>query len=120
VTKGDDLRDPFGSVFWHDLSHATCSAETVCATGSPGDPVPSEGQQPRPSRQGTRDHHLRDGSPREVWADTYNAKLAVLVTGALKAGAITVAQIVAALNEDPDGGDPRVRVEAGAVRPGRL
>jgi hypothetical protein len=116
VTKGDDLRYPFGSVFWHNLARVTWSAEKVGALGH--QVILSHRKGNNHAHQGRQLVTItwRDGLPGEVWEETYNAKLAVLISGVLKTGPMTVARIVAALNEDTDEGDPRIKAGQRARR----
>lgn len=112
VTKGDDLRYPFGSVFWHNLARVTWSAEKVGAQGH--QVILSHRKGNNHAHQGRQLVTItwRDGLPGEVWEETYNARLAVLISGVLKSGPMTVSRIVAALNEDLDEGDPRIKADS--------
>jgi hypothetical protein len=113
VTKGDDMRYPFGSVFWHNLARITWSAEKVGGQGH---------QVILSHRKGNNHAHQgkslvtitwRDGLPGEVWEEAYNVRLAVLISAVLTAeGPRTVAQIVASLNADLDEGDPRIKPDS--------
>ena len=86
VTKGDDLRYPFGSVFWHNLARVTWSAEKVGAQGH---------QVIRRHRKGNNHAHQGkqlvtitwwEGLPADVREETYNVKLAVLIKAVLRGG----------------------------------
>jgi hypothetical protein len=113
VTKGDDLRYPFGSVFWHNLARVTWSAEKVGAQGH--QVILSHRKGNNHAHQGKQLVTITwwDGLPAEVREETYNVKLAVLIKAVLRAaGPSTVAQIVAALNADLDEGDPRIKPDS--------
>ena len=113
VTKGDDLRYPFGSVFWHNLARVTWSAEKVGAQGH--QVILSHRKGNNHAHQGKQLVTITwwEGLPAEVREETYNVKLAVLIKAVLRAeGPSTVAQIVAALNADLDEGDPRIKPDS--------
>ncbi len=113
VTKGDDLRYPFGSVFWHNLARVTWSAEKIGAQGH---------QVILSHRKGNNHEHQGkqlvtitwwEGLPAEVREETFNVKLALLIKAVLRAeGPLPVAKIVAALNADLDEGDPRIKPDS--------
>ena len=113
VTKGDDLRYPFGSVFWHNLARVTWSAEKVGAQGH--QVILSHRKGNNHAHQGKQLVTITwwEGLPADVREETYNVKLAVLIKAVLQAeGPSTVAQIVAALNADLDEGDPRIKPDS--------
>jgi hypothetical protein len=113
VTKGDDLRYPFGSVFWHNLARVTWSAEKVGAHGH--QVILSHRKGNNHAHQGKQLVTITwwEGLPAEVREETYNVKLAVLIKAVLKAeGPLPVAKIVAALNADLDEGDPPIKPDS--------
>ena len=113
VTKGDDLRYPFGSVFWHNLARVTWSAEKVGVQGH--QVILSHRKGNNHSHQGKSLVTItwREGLPGEVWEETYNVRLALLISAVLKAeGPRTVSQIVTSLNGDLEEGEARIKPDS--------
>jgi hypothetical protein len=113
VTKGDDLRYPFGSVFWHNLARVTWSAEKVGAHGH--QVILSHRKGNNHAHQGKQLVTITwwEGLPAEVREEIYTVKLAVLIKAVLRReGPSTAAQIVAALNADLDEGDRRIKPDS--------
>ncbi len=109
VTKAEDLRYPFGSAFWHNLARTTWSLS-------------------RESEQTILAHRKHnnyaavgklvvgvtwwEGMPREVWEKGYSLALADRMDEVLGVTAMTVAEIVAALNADVDEGEKAVKTDS--------
>lgn len=114
VTKTDDLRYPFGSVFWHNLCRVSWSLSDA-SQGDPGSHVVLLANR-------KANNHLRqpktlitvtwlDGLPREVWEQSYAARLTDLIDTALADGPRTATAIVAWLNADKDDDDPPFKAD---------
>ncbi len=98
VTKVDDPRYPFGSVFWHNLARMTWSL-----TGSESEVLLKHRKHNNYPSLGTFALSItwHDGCLREVWERGYNMTILRRVLDALDdAGPLTLDQLVAAINDD--------------------
>jgi len=98
VTKVDDPRYPFGSVFWHNLARMTWSL-----TGSEAEVLLKHRKHNNYPSLGTFALSItwQDGYLREVWERGYNMTILRRVLDALDdAGSLTLDQLVAAINDD--------------------
>lgn len=113
ATKAGDLRFPFGSVFWHNLARVTWSAQKL------GD---DEGHRVLLTHRKGNNHARQgrhvvtvewwDGLPREVSEVPYSVKLSEQLTAVLKAGSLTVAEIVARINAEVADDEPKVKPDS--------
>ncbi len=97
VTKGDDLRYPFGSVFWHNLARITYSLErsgrgTVLVNRK------ANNYAFRPKHEITTT--WVDGRPQEVCERPMQQVLSQRIRAVLEGGALTVEKIVEILNDE--------------------
>lgn len=98
VTKVDDPRYPFGSVFWHNLARMTWSL-----TGSESEVLLKHRKHNNYPGLGTFALSITwaDGYLREVWERGYNMTILRRVLDALEdAEPLTIDQIAAAINDD--------------------
>ena len=98
VTKVDDPRYPFGSVFWHNLARMTWSL-----TGSEAEVLLKHRKHNNYPSLGTFALAItwQDGYLREVWERGYNMTILRRVLDALDdAGPLTLDQLAAAINDD--------------------
>jgi hypothetical protein len=104
VNRADDLRYPFGSVFWHNLSRTTWS-------------LARDGERAIVRHVKHNDHRnlgrfvvevtWLDDRPMEVSETPYGLVIADRIDEVLVEGSTTKGQIVAALNLQCDEGEPR-------------
>ncbi len=98
VTKVDDPRYPFGSVFWHNLARMTWSM-----TGIESEVLLKHRKHNNYPGLGTFALTItwQDGYLREVWERGYNMTILRRVLDALEdAGALTIDQLFAVINDD--------------------
>jgi hypothetical protein len=98
VTKVDDPRYPFGSVFWHNLARMTWSL-----TGSEPEVLLKHRKHNNYPGLGTFALTItwQDGYLREVWERGYNMTILRRVLDALEdSGALTLDQLLSAINDD--------------------
>lgn len=102
VTKADDLRYPFGSVFWHNLARVTWSlhkdGERVVLTHRKSNNYANQGRT-------VVTVTWFDGLPRDVAEQTYSAVVADRIAEVLGNDSLAVAMIVARLNSDLEEGE---------------
>jgi hypothetical protein len=95
VTKADDLRYPFGSVFWHNLARITWSlhkdGERVILTHRKSNNYANQGRT-------VVTVTWRDGLPRDVAEQAYSAVVADRIEEVIASEALAVGTIVARLN----------------------
>lgn len=111
VTKAEELRYPFGSAFWHNLARTTWSLKRE-GEGA----ILAHRKHNNYASLGKFVVNVTwlDDLPREVWEQGYSLALGDRIDEALGSGALSVAEIVALLNEDVD--DDEDRVKANSVR----
>lgn len=112
VTKADDLRYPFGSIFWHNLARVTWSAKK---TGTEGHRLILQHRKHNnyaPMGRFLVTVEWIDNLPREVRSEHYSVALADRIEEALADKPLTVAGIVTALNDEED----EEKVKANSVR----
>ncbi|HQU34348.1 MAG TPA: DnaB-like helicase N-terminal domain-containing protein [Thermoanaerobaculaceae bacterium] len=113
VTKADDQRYPFGSVFWHNLSRVTWS---LSPGGSNGEHsvILTHRKRNNYGSLGKLLIHVRweDGLPVEVTERRYSAALADRIVVELTAGPQTVSELVTVLNDNLDEGAEKFRPDS--------
>lgn len=111
VTKADDMRYPFGSIFWHNLARVTWSlskdGEQLMLTNRKANNYANQG---RTSLTVT----WLDNLPREVSERPYSAVLSDRIDEILDGGSLSAAAIVRRLNEEVD--DDEQTVKSDSVR----
>lgn len=106
VTKADDLRYPFGSIFWHNLSRTTWSLKndggTVVLTHRKHN---NYAHQP-PAKVEVQWN--ADGMPVDLWERSYHEDLARRISQVLSGRSMSVEEICLALDElnDDDEAEP--------------
>ena len=110
VTKADDLRYPFGSVFWHNLARVTWS---LASAGDGALLVNRKANNYLNLGRFVVTVTYRDGLPREVRERPFALAMADRIGEVLADGALTVKEIVSALSADAGEGD---EVKANSVR----
>lgn len=109
VTKAEDGRYPFGSVFWHNLARVTWGLAKgqggAILTNRKANNYPNQGRQ-------LVTVTWSDDRPASVWERSYTAKLAELITDALAERPLTVAEITTALEEDRDEDEPAIKADS--------
>lgn len=102
VTKADDLRYPFGSVFWHNLARVTWSlhkdGERVILTHRKANSYAHQGRT-------LVTVTWRDDLPRDVAEQAYSAVVADRIAEVLAGDSLAVGTIVARLNVDLEEGE---------------
>lgn len=112
VTKADDLRYPFGSVFWHNLCRVSWSLSRTA--GGRLELVNRKSNNYAKAGRAEVIVTWLDDELREVWERPYSAALAERIDEALTDGPLTAGQLVDRLNEEcEDGEEP---VKANSVR----
>jgi hypothetical protein len=110
VTKADDLRYPFGSIFWHNLARVTWSmskdGERVILANRKSNNYGIAGRS-------ILEITWRDGLPVDILERSYSAALADQIDDVLVSG-MTVSAIVRRLNEDA--GEDAAPVKTDTVR----
>lgn len=109
VTKADDLRYPFGSVFWHNLSRVTWSAKRD------GEAIVLAHR-----KHNNYEKHANtrveitwlDGLPVSVWEREASEELSQRIGAALRGEPRTVTQICDLLDEDHDEDDESTRADS--------
>jgi hypothetical protein len=113
VTKADDARYPFGSVFWHNLARSTWSLSAAGERGSHGMVLTHRKHNNYPN---LGKYQLtvawRDGLPVGVQERAYSPALAERIGLLLGDDALTVAEIVAAINDDLEEGSEAVKPDS--------
>jgi hypothetical protein len=111
VTKADDLRYPFGSVFWHNLARITWSlhkdGEKVVLTHRKSNNYVNQGKT-------IVTVTWLDGLPRDVAEVKYSTIVAERIADVLGNGSLAVGAIVARLNGDLD--EDEQPIKANTVR----
>lgn len=107
VTKADELRYPFGSVFWHNLARVTWSLNR--AAGGRLELVNRKSNNHEKAGRFEVTVTWQDDELREVWERGYSAALADRIADVLGDEASTVGQIVRRLNEECDDGETEVK-----------
>jgi hypothetical protein len=106
VTKADDLRYPFGSVFWHNLARVTWSLHRdgarVILTHRKANSYANQGKT-------VVTVTWRDGLPRDVAEQTYSTVVADRIEEVLGDGSFLVTAIVARLNADLEEDDQPIK-----------
>lgn len=110
VTKADDVRYPFGSIFWHNLARVTWS---MTKDGDRRILTSRKANNYGPQGRFVATITWHDGLPRDVHEQGYSQALADRIDEVLVA-AMPVARIVALLNEDA--GDDVDRVKPDSIR----
>jgi hypothetical protein len=99
VNRADDLRFPFGSVFWHNLSRVTWSLSRdgtgIVLTNRKANNYTNLGRY-------LVTFTWRDDVLREVWERGYSLALADQIAEALGDDELTVAEVIERLSEDLD------------------
>lgn len=118
VTKADDLRFPFGSVFFHNLARVTWSlersGESTILTNRKANNYEAPGKT-------LVTVTWTDDLPREVWEQPYSKVLSDRIADVLGVGeGLTVAQITTRLADevDEDGSPPKANSVRTALRRG--
>lgn len=98
VTKVDDSRYPFGSIFWHNLARTTWSL-----TGDEGETLLRHRK--HNNYQGLGSFSLaitwsEEGQLQEVWERGYNMTILARALDVLTAGPAMLAEILTAINDD--------------------
>ena len=114
VTKADDLRYPFGSVFWHNLCRGSWSLKS-----DGNETILCHRKSNNYERAGsfTVSTTWQDGALGEVWERPYSLVLADRIAEALAEEPLGVADLVARLEED-DGGSVKPDSVRTALRRG--
>jgi hypothetical protein len=113
VTKADDMRYPFGSIFWHNLARTTWGLQA----DQSGAVVLSHRKHNNyaPLGRFVVNATWHDGRLMEVWEKGYQLALRERISDILAAGPLTLTEIVEALNEDDMGGVPVKRESVSRV-----
>lgn len=109
VTKADDLRYPFGSVFWHNLSRVTWSLQR---DGERSMLVNRKANSYAVGGRYVVEVTYSDDRPVSVWERPYSAVLAERIDEVLAGESRTLAEIVSALNADADEGQATVKANS--------
>jgi AAA domain len=106
VTKADDLRYPFGSVFWHNLARVTWSlhrdGERTVLTHRKANSYANQGKT-------VVTVTWRDGLPRDVAEQAFSLVVADRIDEVLAGHSLPVAAIVARLNGDLEDGEEAIK-----------
>lgn len=104
VTKADDMRYPFGSIFWHNLARTTWGLQA----DQSGTVVLSHRKHNNYARIGPFAvlSTWQDGRLVEVWERSHSQHLKDRITAVLADGPMTIAEIVEALNGEQEEGTP--------------
>ena len=106
VTKADDLRYPFGSVFWHNLARITWSlhrdGDRVVLTHRKSNNYVNQGKT-------VVTVTWRDGLPRDVAERAYSTVVADRIEEVLGGDSLAVTAIVARLNGDLEEGEEAIK-----------
>jgi hypothetical protein len=113
VTKTDDLRYPFGSVFWHNLARTTWSLAKAGSGGAHEVVLTHR----KTNNHGSLGKFLititwTDGLPVEVTERGYTPALADRIAEMLTGGPLTVAELVTSLNDSLDEGAEHFRPDS--------
>jgi hypothetical protein len=113
VTKTDDARYPFGSVFWHNLARTTWS---LASAGKGGSHTVVLTHRKHNNYSNLGEFLLtitwRDGMPVEVQEYRYSPVLAEQIGLVLGNGGLTVPEIITALSDDRDEGAETVKADS--------
>jgi AAA domain len=108
VTKADDLRYPFGSVFWHNLARVTWSlhrdGERIILTHRKANSYAHQGKS-------VVTITWFDGLPRDVAEQGYSAVVADRIADVLAGEAMLVRTIVARLNGELEEGEQPIKAD---------
>jgi hypothetical protein len=108
VTKADDLRYPFGSVFWHNLARVTWSlakdGERAILTNRKSNNYANAGRV-------VVTVTWSDGRPVDLLEHSFTLALSERIDEALGDEELTVSEIVRRLNEDADEDEQRVKAD---------
>lgn len=108
VTKADDLRYPFGSVFWHNLARVTWSlhkdGDRVVLTHRKSNNYANQGRT-------VVTVTWLDGLPRDVAEQSFSAVVADRVAEALAGESLTVGAIVARLKDAIEDGEQPIKAD---------
>ncbi len=108
VTKADDLRYPFGSVFWHNLARVTWSLHKdgvrIVLTHRKANSYANQGKT-------VVTVTWLDGLPRDVAEQAYAAVVAERIEEVLAGDALAVGAIVARLNGDLEEGEQPTKAD---------
>jgi hypothetical protein len=98
VTKADDLRYPFGSIFWHNLARTTWSLKADGATVILAHRKHNNYARVAPQKvEVTWD---QQGVPVDLWEKSYSEDLTRRISAALVGDPLTVKQLVDRLDEE--------------------
>jgi hypothetical protein len=113
VTKADDMRYPFGSIFWHNLARTTWGLQA----DQSGAVVLSHRKHNNyaPLGRFVVAATWHDGKLREVFEKGYQLALRERISDILAGGPMTLTEIVEALNEDDMSGVPVKRESVSRV-----
>lgn len=113
VTKADDMRYPFGSIFWHNLARTTWGLQA----DQSGAVVLSHRKHNNYASLGrfTVASTWLDGKLREVYERNYQMALKDRIREVLGVGPLTLAEVVEGLNDDELGGSPVKRETVGRL-----
>jgi hypothetical protein len=108
VTKADDLRYPFGSVFWHNLARVTWSlhrdGERTILTHRKANSYANQGKT-------VVTVTWRDGLPRDVAEQAFSVVVAARIEEVLVDTSLAVGAIVARLNGDLEEGEQPIKAD---------
>jgi hypothetical protein len=108
VTKADDLRYPFGSVFWHNLARVTWSlhrdGERVILTHRKANSYANQGKT-------VVTVTWRDGLPRDVAEQAFSVVVADRIEEVLVDASLAVGAIVTRLNGDLEEGEQPIKAD---------
>jgi hypothetical protein len=109
VTKADDLRYPFGSIFWHNLARLTWS---LAKDGERRILANRKANNYENAGRSVLSITWRDGLPVDILEQAYSAVLADRIDEVLTDGALTVAAIVRELNDASEEGEQPVKADS--------
>jgi AAA domain len=108
VTKADDLRYPFGSVFWHNLARVTWSlhrdGERVILTHRKANSYANQGKTVVAVT-------WRDGLPRDIAEQAFSLVVADRIEEVLVGASLAVGAIVARLNGDLEESEQPIKAD---------
>jgi hypothetical protein len=110
VTKADDARYPFGSIFWHNLARVSWSLTR--AAGGRLELVNRKSN--NYAKQGRFEVVItwHEDELREVWERPYSAALGERIDDVLADGPLTATEITDRLNEECDVGEEPVKLDS--------
>jgi hypothetical protein len=110
VTKADDLRYPFGSIFWHNLARVTWSLSK--ASGGHLELVNRKANNYENQGRYEVTTTWIEGVLREVSERGFTAALSDRIDEVLADGPLTATEIVDRLNEDTEAGESDVKADS--------